>query len=70
MLGGGFKALLNSALLHKCIQARYQYITTLILTHTHTYIRLWENSKHVARQLEKIGEFTKQKPLSLVRMSL
>jgi ATP-dependent DNA helicase HFM1/MER3 len=38
MLGGGFTALLNSVLLHKCIQAR-----------------LWENSKYVARQLEKIG---------------
>ena len=41
-------------------------------SHTHklyVHIRLWENSKHVARQLEKIGEFTKQKPLSLVRMS-
>ncbi|CAI8023474.1 Probable ATP-dependent DNA helicase HFM1 [Geodia barretti] len=38
MLGAGFQSLLNSVLLHKCIQAR-----------------LWENSKHVARQLDKIG---------------
>ena len=56
MLGAGFQSLLNSVLLHKCIQARWVETTASMATYALIFtFRLWENSKHVARQLDKIG---------------
>ena len=68
MLGAGFQSLLNSVLLHKCIQARWVETTASMATYALIFtFRLWENSKHVARQLDKIGTLL---PKSLLEWSV
>ena len=58
LIGKNFQSLLSAVYLHKCIQARYlqhNVITVKCYFLCILSLRVWENSKHVTKQLDKIG---------------
>ena len=61
LLGDNFNLQLSATLMHKCIQARYvcvsvPYQLVSIPHFTSCHCRLWDTTKHVVKQLEKIGK--------------
>jgi ATP-dependent DNA helicase HFM1/MER3 len=55
MAGNRFALLHNAVLLHKCLQSRYKVYVAGVVKIISYLFRLWENSKYVSKQLDKIG---------------